>query len=114
MICQNGGLTFVHHNEIHDFTAEWLNKVCYDVATEPPLQQLSGEVIVPMTANRQDEARADIHAHGFWGQCQGAFFDVRVFHPNALSYQKKPSIALIMFHSSWHDNLLCREEIIGL
>ena len=50
---------------VHDFTAEWLNKVCYDVATEPPLQQLSGEAIVPMTANRQDEARADIHTHGF-------------------------------------------------
>ena len=43
-------------------TAEWLNKVCYDVATEPPLQPLSGEAIVSMTANRQDEARADIHA----------------------------------------------------
>ena len=32
-----------------------------------------------MTANRQDEARADIHARGFWGRRQGAFFDVRVF-----------------------------------
>jgi len=68
MICQNGGITFVHHNEIHDLTAEWLNKVCYDVATEPPLQQLSSEAIVSMTANRQDEARANIHARGFWGR----------------------------------------------
>ena len=73
MICRHGGLTFVRHNEIRDLTAEWLNKVCYDVATEPPLQQLSGEAIVPMTANRQDEARADIHARGFWGRRQGAF-----------------------------------------
>ena len=51
MICRNGGLTFARHNEICELTAEWLNKVCYDVATEPPLQQLSGEAIVPMTAN---------------------------------------------------------------
>ena len=87
MICRHGGLTFVRHNEIRDLTAEWLNKVCYDVATEPPLQPLSGEAIVPMTANRQDEARADIHARGFWGRRQGAFFDVRVFHPNAPSYR---------------------------
>ena len=39
-----------------------------------------------MTANRLDKTRADIHARGFWGRHQGAFFDVRVFHPNAPSY----------------------------
>ena len=74
MICQHGGLTFVHHNEIRDLTADWLNKICYDVTTEPPLQPLSGEVVIPRTANQQDEARADIHARGFWGRRQSAFF----------------------------------------
>ena len=68
MICHHGGLTFVRHNEICDFTADWLDKVCHDVAVEPPLQRLTGETIVPATANRQDEARADIHARGFWGR----------------------------------------------
>ena len=94
MICRHGGLTFVRHNEIRDLTAEWLNKICYDVTTEPPLQPLSGEVIIPRTANQQDEARADIHARRFWGQRQSAFFDVRVFHPNAPSYRNSniPSI----------------------
>ena len=94
MICRRGGLTFVRHNEIRDLTAEWLNKICYDVTTEPPLQPLSGEVIIPRTANQQDEAHADIHARGFWGQRQSAFFDVRVFHPNAPSYRNSniPSI----------------------
>ena len=67
MICRHGGLTFIRHNEIRDLTADWLDKVCYDVAVEPPLQRLTGETIVPATANRQDEARADIHARGFWG-----------------------------------------------
>ena len=38
-----------------------------------------------MSANLQDEACANIHARGFWGQRQGAFFDIRVFHPTALS-----------------------------
>ena len=38
MICWHayGGLSFVHHNGIHDTTAEWCNKVSYDVAIEPP------------------------------------------------------------------------------
>ena len=66
----------------------------HDVAIEPPLQQLNGEAIVPGTANWQDEIHADIHARGFWGRRQGAFFDVRVFHPNAPSYRNStiPSI----------------------
>ena len=86
MICRHGGLTFVRHNDLRDITAELLSKVCNDVAIEPPLQSLSGEVITPQSANRQDDARADIHARGFWGRRQCAFFDIRVFHPNAQSY----------------------------
>ena len=77
----------------------WLDKVCYDVATEPPLQQLTGEEIVPATGNQQDEVHTDIHARGFWGQRQGAFFDVRVFHPNApiviITQSSHPSINAI-------------------
>ena len=98
MICRHGGLTFIRHNEIRDLTADWLDKVCYDVAVEPPLQRLTGETIVPATANRQDEARADIHARGFWGRRQGAFFDVRVFHPNAPSYQNSAIPAIYRCH----------------
>ena len=86
MICRHGGFTFVRHNALRNITAEWLSKTCHGVALEPPLQPLTGEIIAPKTANRQDEARADIHARGFWGQRQSAFFDVRVFHPNAPSY----------------------------
>ena len=64
MICKHGGLTFVRHNDLCDITAEMLSKVCCDVDIEPPLQSLSGEVITPRSANRQDDARADIHARG--------------------------------------------------
>ena len=87
MICLHGELTFVRHNEIRDITAEWLDRVCHDVVVEPPLQPLTGENVIPVTANRKDDARADIHARGFWGRRQSAFFDVRVFHPNARSYR---------------------------
>jgi len=87
MICHHGGQTFVRHNELCDLTATWLQEACHDVLIEPPLQPLSSEVITPATANRCDDARADIHARGFWGRQQSAFFDVRAFHPNAPSYQ---------------------------
>ena len=32
-----------------------------------------------------DNARVDIRANGFWTGAQDAYFDVRVFHPNAPS-----------------------------
>ena len=98
MICKHGGLTFIRHNDLRNITAEWLSKVCYDVAIEPPLQPLTGESIEPRSANRQNEARADIHARGFWGQRQSSFFDVRVFHPNARSYCQSSNPSLYRRH----------------
>ena len=98
MICRHGGLTFVHHNEIRDITAEWLDRVCHDVVIEPPLQPLTGENAIPATTNRQDDARADIHACEFWGRRQSAFFDVRVFHPNARSYRNSSISAVYRCH----------------
>ena len=39
------------------------------------------------TANREDGARLDVVAEGFWGgDRQRAFFDVRVFNPFAQGY----------------------------
>ena len=98
MICKHGGLTFIRHNDLRNITAERLSKVCYDVAIEPPLQPLTGESVELRSANRQDEARADIHARGFWGQRQSAFFDVRVFHPNARSYCESSIPSLYRCH----------------
>ena len=80
MICQHKGLTFIHN------TAGWLQEVCHDVTIEPPLIPLTGESITPSSANHRDNARAGIHARGFWGRRQSAFFDIRVFPPNAPSY----------------------------
>ena len=47
-----------------------------------------------LTANTDDGARADIRARGFWNASQDAFFDVRVFYPNASSNRSSdPSAA---------------------
>ena len=59
-------------------------EVCHDVCSEPHLQQLSGEVLNGRTSIRGDDARLDVSACGFWGgRFERAFFDVRVFNPNA-------------------------------
>ena len=50
-----------------------------------------------LTGNNYD-ARADIHAHGFWGHWQSAFFDVRVFHPTSQSYYNSSISAVYRRH----------------
>ena len=82
--CPTGGYPTLRHNELCDFTAEILSEVCADVCTEPPLQLLLGETLTYATANVEDGALLDISAAGFWGgQHQKAYFDVKVFNPNA-------------------------------
>ena len=63
-----------------------LDMVCYDVEVEPVLQVLTGETL-ERGANIAPDARLDIHARGVWERQRSAFFDVRVFHPNADSYR---------------------------
>ena len=62
-----------------------LTEVCPNVAIEPHLQPLSGESFRLASTNTDDGARLDVRASGFWNTRQDAFFDVRVFHPNAPS-----------------------------
>ena len=45
-----------------------LTEVCSNVGIEPELQPLTGENLTLCMANRQDEARLDIRAQGFWGE----------------------------------------------
>ena len=86
MICKRGGFIIQRHNELRDLEADMLNIVCNDVEVEPVLQELTGEVL-PRGANTAPDARLDIHARGFWEKQRSAFFDVRVCHPNAVSYK---------------------------
>ena len=65
-----------------------LSEVCKDVRVEPQLQPLTGESFAPSTATG-NEVRLDVRARGFWQSGQMAFFDVRVFNPNARRYAKQ-------------------------
>ena len=63
-----------------------MSEVCNDVCIEPPLQPLEGETLHGATSIKEDGARLDIAANGFWGgRYERAFFDVRVFNPHAPS-----------------------------
>ena len=53
--------------------------MCLNVVIEPRLQPLDGENFQLRTANREDEARLDVRATGFWSRVQEAFFDAHLF-----------------------------------
>ena len=78
MTCHMGGFPTIRHNDI---PATLLTEVCHNVATEPPLQPLTGETLTACSANTDDNARLDIRARGFWNNYQDAFFDVTPTHP---------------------------------
>ena len=92
MICHLGGIPTIRHNEIRDITATLLTETCHNVATEPLLQPLTNESFTHRSANTDPNARLDIRARDFWNTGQDAFFDVRVFHPNASS-NRAPTMA---------------------
>ncbi len=86
--CPTGGYPSLRHNELRDITARLMQEVSYDVSTEPVLQPVTGEPLTGRCTNRDDNARLDIAARGFWGcGAQKAFFDVRVFNPSAPSHR---------------------------
>ena len=86
MICKLEGFITQRHYELRDLEAEFLSMVCSNVEIKPVLQDISGEHLNRGSKKAQD-ARLDIHARGFWERHRSAFFDVRVCHPNAVSYR---------------------------
>ena len=73
-----------------------LNKVCTNVASEPHLTPLTGESLEYLTSNRQDDARLDIKARGFWRRGQDAYFDIRVTHVNARSHTNQNTATIFL------------------
>ena len=65
-----------------------LSEECKDVRVEPQLHSLTGESFAPSTVTG-NELRLDVCARGIWQAGQIAFFDVRVFNPNARRYAKQ-------------------------
>ena len=85
MICKKGGYVHRRHDGMRDLIANLMDDIAHEVHTEPNLQPLSGEEL-PKGANKEDQARLDIAARGFWQDFEMAFFDIKVFHPFARSH----------------------------
>ena len=91
--CPKGGFPTVQHNEVRDLTAFLMSEVCHNMCVEPTLQPITGEALLGTSAITEDGARLDVAASGFWGGCfQRAFFDVKIFYPNAPSNRQPLSL----------------------
>ena len=100
LVCRHGGFQIQRHNNLRDLIAALLQEVCTNVETEPQLQPTSGEIL-GQSANKDDNARLDVRAGGFWGTAQqDAFFDVRVFYPFASSYRRTKLSSLYRQHEN--------------
>ena len=86
MVCPFRDFPTIRHKEVQDLTASLLTVVSHTVQTESPLQPVTSETFSLASANTADDACLDIKTRGFWSRGQGAYFDVRVFYPNASSY----------------------------
>ena len=71
MNCKRGGFVIMRHNDIRDFEANLLKRVCNDVEIEPPLQPLTNENLERGAIN-SDSARLDVRARGLWRRGQNA------------------------------------------
>ena len=99
LICKRGGYTSYRHDAIKEVEAEFLREVCKDVSTEPHLLPVEPKNF-RTSANTGDQARLDIVATGLWGPFERTFFDVRVTHPNAPSYDSMTPQQLYKHHEA--------------
>ena len=95
LICAKGGYIAMRHNALRDLNAELQGEVCRDVITEPRLLPLNNEEVNGTVADR---AAPDISSRGLWSTFERTFFDVRVLHPNAPSYQGSSMASLYETH----------------
>ena len=106
MVCKRGGFIIQRNNELRDLEADLLSMVCNDVEIEPQLQDVTGEQL-SSGSNLAMEARLDRYScPGFWEQHQSAFFDIRVCHPNAESYNSWNQSRSLPFTRERKDALL--------
>lgn len=85
----------MRHNALRDLNAELQKEVCKDVVIEPSLLPLDTEEVTGTSATR---AAPDVSSRGLWSTFERTFFDVRVLHPNAPSYQATPIASLYKRH----------------
>ena len=96
-MCSNSNHTCIHSNSNHRYSnnthaiaiiVTHATLCGHYVAVESLLQPLTGEALVPASANFRDNARADIHAKDFWGRQQSAFLILECFIPIHLATAK--------------------------
>ena len=112
--CPTGGFPAARHNKVRDLLASLLTEVCRDVAVEPVLQPITGETFQRRSTSTENSAHLDIRARGFWGsRSESAFFDVRIFNPNAPSNHTSSSAACYRCHEQAKRNLYeeCIHEV---
>ena len=91
----------MRHDGIRNKLAKLLSEVCIDVRQEPPLQPLENETFFLQSTNNSENAGLDISGRNFWSpNWQRAFFDVRVFYPNARSHIHRSLEALFTSQES--------------
>ena len=110
MICKRGGFVIQRHNELRDLEADLLSMACSDVEVEPVLQDITEEQL-SRGSNRARDARLDIRACGFWDPQSSAFFDVRVFHPNAESYKDQEPQQIYRTHEKRQEAVVLKESV---
>ena len=89
MCCPTGGFPTIRHNEVRDILADLLTEVCSDVAVEPQLAPVSGEVFLaastpPMMLALISGLEGCGPGHRILSWVSG------FFHPDAPSYAIKP------------------------
>ena len=89
---------------------KFLSMVCRDVEIEPVLKDISDEHL-NRGSNKAQDARLDIHARGFWERHRSAFFDVRVCHPNAVSYRDLEPQQIYRIHENEKKRLYSRRVL---
>ena len=94
MNCKRGGFINARHDNLRDFFAKLLEKVCNDVETEPHLQPVGGQRFKP-SVNISDEARSDVRARGYWRPGQDFYYDLCITNADADS-QKERTVAAIL------------------
>ena len=80
-----------------------------DVEIEPVFQGISGEQLG--RGSKAQDARLDIHARGFWENQRSAFFNVRVFYPNADSYRDLELQQIYRNHENENKRLYSRKVL---
>ena len=73
-------------------------------------QYISGEHL-NRGSNKAQDTRLDIHARGFWERHRSSFFDVRVYHPNAVSYRDIEPKQIYRIHENEKKRLYSRRVL---